>query len=185
MPNIFTLRRRNSRNAVNPSRDEEFIIRADARTRPQTPPVNGNSWFTRRRRRRVVPIEDDIFSAVSEPVGIATIRRQESGDSVKSVSEYPSIRELNLGEIPLTDLATPMHLPVAEVVGNNGTDCCLPGRLAQNCRICPEIMQPGRERAIRVTEKELGGKRRKTVRKRKRVQLKKRHYKKTRKIKSK
>ena len=84
-----------------------------------------------------------------------------------------------------------MPYGVADVVGIDGRDCCIPGRYAQDCRICPERIQPPRERpilmrnpsAVEPEQKESGGRKRKrkTVRRGRKKQLKKRHYKKSRK----
>jgi hypothetical protein len=133
--------------------------------------------------------DDDIFSAPEvEPIPVA-MPRQNSVESNKSGREYPAVIPVDLSEFPETDVATEMPYDVAEVVGVDGRDCCLPGRYAQNCRICPEIMQPLRERprlmrnpsAVEPEHKEKGGRKRKTLRKGRKKQLKKRHYKKSRK----
>ena len=198
-----------SSSSINPApsaaRDREFIQRAVVR-RPPTPPANvsrlftrrrrpqqprnRNNWFTRRRQEnRIVPMaDDDIFSAPEvEPIPVA-MPRQNSGESNKSASEYPVVIPVDLSEFPETDVATEMPYDVVEVVGQDGRDCCLPGRYMQNCRICPDRMQAPRERAalmrnpsaVEPEHKEMGGKKRKrkTLRKK---QLKKRHYKKSRK----
>ena len=154
---------------------------------------NRSPWFTRRRREnRIVPLADeDIFSAPDvEPISVA-MPRQNTGDSNRSGREYPAVIPVDLNELPETDVASEMPYDVAEVVGVDGRDCCLPGRYAQDCRICPERMQPSRDTPILVRnpsavlpEKvELGGRKRKrkTVRKGRKKQLKKRHYKKSRK----
>jgi hypothetical protein len=200
-----------SSSSINPApRDREFIERAAIR-RPPTPPANASriftrrrrpqqprnriNWFTRRRRDdRVVPIaDDDIFSAPEvEPIPVA-MPRQNSGDSNKSGREYPDVIPVDLRDFPETDVASEMPYDVAEIVGIDGRDCCIPGRYAQNCRICPEIMQPRRDRpilmqsinpsAVEPEQKEMGGRKikRKTLRRGRKKQLKKRHYKKTRK----
>jgi len=202
MQSLFS--RTPSSGSINPApRDREFIERAAVR-RPPTPPANvnrlftrrrrpqqpRNSWFTRRRENRIVPMaDDDIFSAPEvEPIPVA-MPRQNSVESNKSGREYPAVIPVDLSEFPETDVATEMPYDVAEVVGVDGRDCCLPGRYAQNCRICPEIMQPLRERprlmrnpsAVEPEHKEKGGRKRKTLRKGRKKQLKKRHYKKSRK----
>jgi len=178
MPNPFTLRRRSS-SRINPvleSREVEFQVRA----RPQTPPANRRSWFTRKNRRhQIVPLDEDIIGTDQIPMASVEIARQNSNSSRNE--DYPSIKEINLEEVPLTDVASEMHLPVADVVGNEGSDCCIPGLFSsmQNCRICPERLQPPRgQQAENVTRRnEKGGKkRRKTSKRKKRHQLKKRHY---------
>ena len=206
MQSLFT--RAQSRGSINPApaaaRDREFITRA---VRPPTPPANARhlfsrsrrpqqarqDWFTRRRRdNRIVPVTDeDIFSAPEvEPISVA-MPRQNSNGSNKSAREYPAVSQVDLSEVPGTDIASEMPYEFAEVVGIDGRDCCIPGRYAQNCRVCPQQMQPPRERPILVDNpstveplhKEMGGRKRKkrTVRKGKKKQLKKRHYRKTRK----
>ena len=187
------------------ARDREFIERAVVR-RPPTPPANAislvtrrrrsqrprNSWITRRRMDRVVPMaEDDIFSAQEvEPIPVAMLR-QNSTESNKSGREYPDVNPVDLSGLPETDLVSEMPYNVAEVVGIDGRDCCMPGRYAQNCRICPQQMQPVNRPTLMRTrnpsfvepeQKDVGGKRRKRHRKTLRKnQLKKRHYRKTRK----
>jgi hypothetical protein len=205
-----------TRNSINPGQNNiedrrvEFIARATRR--PPTPPASvyqgftrrrraqqpRSSWFTRRRQvDRIVPtVEDDeeehIFSAPEvEPIAVA-MPRQNSGESNKSGREYPLVNPVDLSEVPETDFASEMPHEVAEVVGQDGRDCCIPGRYAQECRICPEVMQPRRERAVLVQttnpsvvqpeKSSLGGKRRKRKRRTfRKKQLKKRHYKKSRK----
>jgi hypothetical protein len=188
------------------ARDREFITRA---RRPPTPGPNVNPvftrrrrpeqdrnrsrWFTRRRRDdRIVPIaSDDIIGAETvEPVQVA-IPRQNSVDSNRSAKENPVVRSVDLSEVPEYDNVSEMPIEFAEVVGQDGSTCCLPGRYAQNCRICPERMQVLRERpmlmrnpsAVEPEKMELGGRKRKrrTVRRGRKKQLKKRHYRKSRK----
>jgi len=213
MQSLFS--RASSSSSINPApaaeRDREFIERAVVR-RPPTPPANARQlftrrrrpqqarqgWFTRRRENRIVPMADeDIFSAPDvEPISVAmprmpSIPRENSNGSNKSGREYPAVIPVDLSEVPETDIASEMPYGVAEVVGIDGRDCCLPGRYAQDCRICPERMQPPRERpmlmrnpsAVEPEHKEMGGRKRKrkTVRKNRKKQLKKRHYRKTRK----
>jgi hypothetical protein len=206
MQSLFS--RTQSRGSINPAptaaRDREFITRA---VRPPTPPANARhlfsrrrrpqqarqGWFTRRRREnRIVPIADeDIFSAPEvEPISVA-MPRQNSNESNKSTKEYPAVIPVDLSEFPETDIASEMPYGVADVVGVDGRDCCIPGRYAQDCRVCPERMQAPRERpmlirnpsAVEPEQKEMGGKKRKrkTLRKGRKRQLKKRHYRKTRK----
>jgi len=207
MQSLFS--RAPSSSSINPApRDREFIERAVVR-RPPTPPASvsrlftrrrrpqqpGQSWFTRRRREnRIVPMaDDDIFSAPEvEPVPVA-MPRQNSGESNKSGREYPDVIPVDLNDFPETDIVSEMPHNVAEVVGVDGRDCCLPGRYMQNCRICPERMQPIRDRpifmrttnpsAVEPEQKEMGGRKRKrkTLRRGRKKQLKKRHYRKTRK----
>jgi len=204
MQSLFS--RAPSSSSINPApRDREFIERAAVR-RPPSPPENigrlftrrrrpqqpRQDWFTRRRRDKIiVPIaDDDIFSAPDvDPVPVA-MPRQNSGESGR---EYPDVQQVDLSEFPETDVVSEMPHDVAEVVGIDGRDCCLPGRYAQNCRICPERMQPVREQpmfirttnpsAVEPEHKEMGGKKRKrkTLRRGRKKQLKKRHYRKTRK----
>jgi len=203
MQSLFS--RSTSSSSINPvSRDREFIERASAR-RPPTPPANASQLFTRRRRpqqyrrmwftrrmrdNRIAPMAHDIFSASEvEPVPVA-MPRQNSGDSGR---KYPDVTQVDLNDFPETDVVSAMPHDVAEVVGVDGRDCCLPGRYMQNCRICPERMQPLRERAVFLQSrnpsavepqlKEMGGRKRnrKTLRKGHKKQLKKRHYRKTRK----
>jgi len=198
-----------SSSSINPApaaaRDREFIERAVVR-RPPTPPANVSrlftrrrrphqarqGWFTRRRENRIVPMADeDIFSAPEvEPISVA-MPRQNSVESNKSGREYPAVIPVDLSEFPETDVASEMPYDVAEVVGIDGRDCCLPGRYAQDCRVCPERLQLPRERpmlmrnpsAVEPEHKESGGRKRKrkTVRRGRKRQLKKRHYKKSRK----
>jgi hypothetical protein len=178
MSNPFTLRRRSS-SRINPldveSRAAEFQVRA----RPPTP--RGN-WFTRKiRRRRIVPVDEEIYGTEQIPMASVTgIVRQNSNSSKKG--EYPSIKEINLAEVPVTDIVSPAEFRSVEVVGYEGSDCCIPGMSSmQNCRICPE--QPEAQRpAENVTRKnaEGGRKNRKSTRRGKKQkrqrQLKKRHY---------
>lgn len=196
-----------SLNPVDPvaERDRQFIQRAAVR-RPPTPPANASrlftrrrrpqqprnriNWFTRRREDRIVPIisDNDIFNAPEvEPISVA-MPRQNSSESNKSGREYPAVSQVDLSEIPETDVASEMPYDVAEVVGMDGRDCCIPGRYAQNCRICPEIMQPRSDRPTLMRNpssvqpeheyKEMGGRKRKRKTMRNKRQLKKRHYKK-------
>lgn len=214
MQSLFS--RSSSSGSINPApvagRDREFIERSVVR-RPPTPPANASRIFTRRRRpqqarqgwftrrsreNRIVPIADeDIFSAPDiEPISVAmprmpSIPRENSNGSNKSGREYPAVIPVDLSEFPETDIASEMPYGVAEVVGVDGRDCCLPGRYAQDCRICPQQMQPPRERAmlmrnpsaVEPEHKEMGGRKRKRkpVRKSRKKQLKKRHYRKSRK----
>jgi len=176
MPNPFTLRRSSS-SRINPdleSREHQFQVR----NRPPTP---RGSWFTRKnRRRQIVPVVDDeIYGTDQVPMASVEIARQNSISSRNG--DYPSIKEINLEEVPITDIASETRVPIADVVGNEGSDCCVPGLSSmQNCRICPERLQPERLRpAENVTQKERGGKKckRSTRRGKKRPrQLKKRHY---------
>ena len=159
MQSLFS--RTQSRGSINPvpavERDREFIERAIVR-RPPTPPANARQLFTRRRRpqqarqgwftrrsreNRIVPLADeDIFSAPEvEPISVA-IPRQNSNGSNKSGREYPAVIPVDLNEFPETDIASEMPYGVADVVGIDGRDCCIPGRYAQDCRICSERMQP-------------------------------------------
>jgi hypothetical protein len=205
MQSLFS--RTQSRGSINPApaaeRDREFIERAVVR-RPPTPPANARQLFTRRRRpqqarqgwftrrsreNRIVPLADeDIFSAPEvEPISVA-MPRQNSNGSNKSGREYPAVIPVDLNEFPETDIASEMPYGVADVVGIDGRDCCIPGRYAQDCRICPERMQPPRDRpmlmrnpsAVEPEQKESGGRKRKRKSSRKK-QLKKRHYRKSRK----
>jgi hypothetical protein len=209
MQSLFS--RTQSRGSINPApaaeRDREFIERALVR-RPPTPPANARQLFTRRRRpqqarqgwftrrsreNRIVPIADeDIFSAPEvESIPVA-MPRQNSYKSNKSSREYPSVSQVDLTEIPETDIASEMPYEFAEVVGIDGRDCCIPDRYVQNCRVCPQQMQPPRERPILVDnpsavepeQKEMGGRKRKrkTLRKGHKKKLKKRHYRKTRNV---
>jgi hypothetical protein len=171
---MFTLRRRNS-SRINPSDVESRAAEFQVRARPPTP--RGN-WFTRKiRRERIVPVDDEIYGTEQIPmVSVVGMTRQSSNSSIKG--EYPSIKEINLAEVPVTDIVSPAEFRSVEVVGNEGSDCCIPGMSSmQNCRICPE-----RPEAIRppenVTRKnEAGGKkRRKSTKRSKKRQLKKRHY---------
>jgi hypothetical protein len=185
-------------------RDREFIARSrrpliigpnenPVFTRRRRPEQTRQSWFTRRRRDKIiVPIaDDDIFSAEKvEPVQVA-VPRQNSVDSNKSAKENPVVSPVDLSEVPEYDNVSEMPYELAEVVGQDGSTCCLPGKYSQNCRICPEIMQPRREMQILIKnpstvvpeQRELGGRKRKrkTVRRRNKKQLKKRHYSKTKK----
>lgn len=168
MPNPFTLRRRSS-SRINPvleSREVEFQVRA----RPATP---RGRWFTRKnRRQQIVPLDEGIIGTDQIPMASVEIGRQNSNSSRNE--DYPSIKEINLEDVPLTDVASEMHVPVADVVGNEGSDCCIPGFSSmQNCRICPERLQPPRGRqAENVTRRnEKGGKKRRKTNKRK-----KKHY---------
>jgi hypothetical protein len=213
MQSLFS--RTQSRGSTNSApaaeRNREFIERAVVR-RPPTPPANVSrlftrrrrpqqarqGWFTRRRENRIVPMADeDIFSAPEvEPISVAmprmpSIPRENSNGSNKSGREYPAVIPVDLNEFPETDIASEMPYGVVDVVGIDGRDCCLPGRYAQDCRICPERMQPPRDRpmlmrnpsAVEPEQKESGGRKRKrkTVRRGRKRQLKKRHYKKSRK----
>lgn len=177
MPNLFTLRRRSS-SRINPdleSREVQFQVR----NRPPTP---RGSLFTRKnRRRQIVPVDDDnIVGTEQIPMASVEISRQNSNSS--RTGDYPSIKEINLEELPITDVVSPADFRSAEVVGNEGSDCCIPGFSSmQNCRICPERLQPPRgQQAENVTSRtEKGGRKRKrsTRRGKKRPrQLKKRHY---------
>jgi hypothetical protein len=201
MQSLFS--RAPSSSSINPAaRDREFIERAYRR--PPTPPANASrlftrrrrpqqsrsSWFTRRRAERVFPtVEDDIFSAPEVETIPVAMPRQNSTESNKSVREYPDVNPVDLRGIPQADVVSEIQQNVAEVVGINGRDCCIPGRYAQNCRICPEMMQPinipslmrtRNPSAVEPEQKDVGGKKRKrkTVRKN---QLKKKHSRKTRK----
>ena len=175
---MFTLRRRNS-SRINPSDVESRAAEFQVRARPPTP--RGN-WFTRKNRReRIVPVDEEIYGTEQIPMASVTgIVRQNSNSSKKG--EYPSIKEINLAEVPVTDIVSPAEFRSVEVVGDEGSDCCIPGMSSmQNCRICPE--QPEAQRpAENVTRKnEAGGKkRRKSTRRGKKQkrqrQLKKRHY---------
>ena len=180
MPRPFTLRRRSS-SRINPdleSREVEFQTRA----RPATPPASRGRWFTRKNRRhQIVPIEDNIIGTDQIPLASVEMARQNSNSSRNE--DYPSIKEINLEDIPITDIASEMHVPVVDVVGDEGSDCCIPGFSSmQNCRICPERLQPPRPPQVEnlTRQKEIGGrKRRKTIRrgkKRQQRQLKKRNY---------
>jgi len=178
MPNPFTLRRRSS-SRINPdleSREVQF----QARARPSTPRGRRGSWFTRKNRRLVVPIDEDIIGTDQIPMASVEIARQNSNSSRNG--DYPSIKEINLEEVPLTDVASEMHFRMADVVGNEGSDCCIPGLSSmQNCRICPERLQPERPRPAENArrQKEIGGRKRKRSTRRKKKhqrQLKKRHY---------
>ena len=178
MPNSFTLRRRSS-SRINPdleSREVQFQVR----NRPPTP---RGSWFTRKnRRRQIVPVVDDeIYGTDQVPMASVEIARQNSISSRNG--DYPSIKEINLEEVPITDIASETRVPIADVVGNEGSDCCVPGLSSmQNCRICPERLQPERPRpGENVTSRtEKGGRKRKRstrrTKRRRQRQLKKRHY---------
>jgi hypothetical protein len=178
MPNPFTLRRRSS-SQINPdleSREVQFQVR----NRPPTP---RGSWFTRKnRRRQIVPVFDDnIVGTEQIPMASVEISRQNSNSSRNE--DYPSIKEINLDEVPVTDVVSPADFRSAEVVGNEGSDCCIPGFSSiQNCRICPERLQPERPRpGENVTRRnEKGGRKRKRTsrrtKRRRQRQLKKRHY---------
>ena len=175
---MFTLRRRNS-SRINPSDVESRAAEFQVRARPPTP--RGN-WFTRKNRReRIVPVDEEIYGTEQIPMASVTgIVRQNSNSSKKG--EYPSIKEINLAEVPVTDIVSPAEFRSVEVVGDEGSDCCIPGMSSmQNCRICPE--QPEAQRpAENVTRKnaEGGRKNRKSTRRGKKQkrqrQLKKRHY---------
>ena len=179
MPNPFTLRRRSS-SRINPdleSREVQFQVR----NRPPTP---RGSWFTRKNRtRQIVPaVDDNIVGTEQIPMAAVELSRQNSNSSRNG--DYPSIKEINLEELPISDVVSPADFRSAEVVGNEGSDCCIPGFSSmQNCRICPERLQPPRgQQAENVTSRtEKGGRKRKrsTRRGKKRQrqrQLKKRHY---------
>jgi len=174
MSSMFTLRRRNS-SRINPSDVESRAAEFQVRARPPTP--RGN-WFTRKiRRERIVPVNDEIYGTEQIPMApVVGISRQNSNSS--KTGEYPSIKEINLAEVPVTDIVSPAEFRSVEVVGDEGSDCCIPGMSSmQNCRICPE--QPEAQRpAENVTRKnEAGGKkRRKSTKRSKKRQLKKRHY---------
>jgi hypothetical protein len=178
MPNPFTLRRRSS-SRINPdleSRAAEF----QARARPATPPANRvRSWFTRKNRRKIVPVEDDIYGTDQIPMASVTEMARQNSNSSRN-EDYPSIKEINLDDIPVTDVASEMHVPIAEVVGDEGSSCCIPGLSSlQNCRICPERLQPPTPPPAEflTPQKEIGGKKRRKASKRsKKRQLKKRHY---------
>ena len=176
MSNPFTLRRRSS-SRINPldveSRAAEFQVRA----RPSTP---RGRWFTRKiRRERIVPVDDEIYGTEQIPMASVTEMARQNSNSSRN-EDYPSIKELNLDEVPVTDIVSPAEFRSVEVVGNEGSDCCIPGFSSmQNCRICPEHLQPEAPRPEEnVThQKGIGGKKRKrTSRRAKKRQLKKRHY---------
>jgi hypothetical protein len=177
MPNPFTLRRRSS-SRINPdleSREVQF----QARARPSTPRGRRGSWFTRKNKReRIVPMDDEIYGTEQIPMVSVEMARQNSNSSRNE--DYPSIKTINLDEVPVTDIVSPAEFRSVEVVGNEGRACCIPGFSSmQNCRICPERLQPEAPRpAENVTRRnEKGGKkRRKTSKRKKRHQLKKRHY---------
>lgn len=200
MQSLFS--RAPSSSSINPApsgtRDREFIERAVV-TRRRRPHQHRSSWFTRRRLNRVIPVVDEeILTAPKaqdvEPILVAmprmpSIPLQNSDGSKK----YPSVTQVDLSEFPDTDIASEMPYGVAEVVGQDGRSCCLPGRYVQDCRICPERMQPPREKeilvhtknpsAVQPEQRESGGrkKRKKTIRRGRKRQLKKRHYRKSRK----
>lgn len=178
MSNLFTLRRRSS-SRINPSDVESRAAEFQVRARPATPRRN---WLTRKiRRERIVPVDDDIYGTEQIPmVSVDGMTRQSSNSSKNG--EYPSIKEINLAEVPVTDIFSPAEFRSVEVVGNEGSDCCIPGMSSmQNCRICPERLQPELQESVEnVTRKnaEGGRKNRKSTRrgKKQKRQLKKRHY---------
>lgn len=176
MPAPFTLRRRSS-SRITPhleSREVEFQVRA----RPSTPRDRTRSWFTRKNRKhQIVPLDEGIIGTDQIPMASVELSRQNSNSSRNG--DYPSIKEINLEELPITDVASEMRIPIADVVGSEGSDCCIPGFSSmQNCRICPERLQPRVRRAENLSrQKEIGGrKRRKSTKRSKKRQLKKRHY---------
>ena len=174
---MFTLRRRSS-SRINPSDVESRAAEFQVRARPMN---ERGKWFTRKNRKhKIVPIEnDEIYGTEQIPMApVVGISRQNSNSS-KNV-EYPSIKEINLAEVPVTDIVSPAEFRTVEVVGDEGSDCCIPGMSSmQNCRICPE--QPEAQLSVEnVTRKnkEGGRKKRKSTRrgKKQKRQLKKRHY---------
>lgn len=176
MSNLFTLRRRSS-SRINPSDVESRAAEFQVRARPATPRRN---WLTRKiRREQIVPVHDEIYGTEQIPmVPVVGMTRQSSNSSKKG--DNPSIKEIVLENVPVTDIVSPADFRTVEVVGDEGSDCCIPRRSSmQNCRVCPERLQAEAIRpAENVTRKnEVGGKkRRKSTKRLKKSQLKKRHY---------
>jgi hypothetical protein len=176
-PRPITLRRTSS-GRIDPHSDLDLIateFQDRARHRPQTPPPN--RWFTRKNRRnQIFPVDDNIFGA--DVVPMAFVKPYTN----QSISEkYPSVNNINLEGVPVTDIVSDLHIPMVDVVGEDGSDCCIPGRYSQQkCRrVCPDRLHTT---AINdpLLKPNLGGRKRKKTAKKsnKRTQrrLKKRHY---------
>ena len=171
--------RRTSSGRIDPRSEVDLIateFQDRARSRPKPKPQS-NGWFTRKNRRsQFFPVDDSIFGADVVPMAFV------KPDTNQSISEkYPSVNNINLEGVPVTDIVSDLPIPMVDVVGEDGSDCCIPGRYSQQkCRrVCPDRLHTT---AINdpLLKPNLGGRKRKKTTKKsnKRTQrkLKKRHY---------